>query len=273
MKKRKNIETILVGIDYTKSSDNALEYAIMMAAKSDASIMLFHMYETPVVHTFSGAYFISFTELQAYNQGKLEKYKANLLKKHPRVSIETFATYKTVKAGVDDLIKSRKIHYVVLGLESKTKFSKFLYGTTGLDIAGKISCPVIIVPENYKEHKLKHAILAVDNRKSVSAKLMKKVQKFNKHFGLQKELVHFKTADEFLFQDSKKTRAIDKKTHAKVVECDNFETGILNYAKSNKVDLIGIVSHSHSLMYNLFNESNTKVLAFKSKVPVMSLHE
>jgi hypothetical protein len=71
----KNNKTILVGIDYTKSSENALNYAILLAEKSVSSIMLYHVYETPVVHTYSGAYFVSYPDIDKYNQEKLEKFK------------------------------------------------------------------------------------------------------------------------------------------------------------------------------------------------------
>jgi nucleotide-binding universal stress UspA family protein len=269
----KTKKTILVGIDYSKSGDNALDYAVMMARKGNAKILLFHMYETPVIHTYSGAYFISYTEMQGYNKEKLEKYKEKFMLKHWNLEIETFATYKTFKNGVTDLIKSHKVHYVVLGLESKSRFSKFIYGTTGLDVAGKISCPVIIVPEKYKEHKLNKAVLALDNRKSVETKVMQKVDAFNKQFKIKKDIIHVKTENEFLFVSGKKAAALNKKWKVNIVEASNFEQGIINYSKQNKIDLISLISHSHSLIYDLFNESNTKMIAFKSRIPIMSIHE
>lgn len=272
MKKAKHTKTILVGIDYTKSSDNALYYAVMLAKRNKASVMLFHIYETPVIHTYSGAYFISYKEMQGFNMARLNKYKAKLEAKFPRVNFETFATYKSFKAGVSDLIKSRRVHYVVLGLESKSKFSKFIYGTTGLEVVGKISCPVIIVPERYKEHRLTKMVLALDNQKTVESKLMQKVKDFSKNFKAEMNAVHIKTENEFMLIPQKKAETANKKWKVNSVEAKNFETGIFSYVKESKTDLIAVFSHSHSVLYNLFNESNTKLLAFKAKIPVMSIH-
>ena len=53
-------QSILVGIDFTKSSENALNYAIMLAEKSKAALLLFHVFDTPIVHTNSGAYFVEY---------------------------------------------------------------------------------------------------------------------------------------------------------------------------------------------------------------------
>lgn len=273
MRALKNTKTILVGIDYTKSSDNALNYATLLAKRNKASIMLFHIYETPVIHTYSGAYFISYKEMQGFNMARLNKYKQKVEEKHPGVKFETFSTYKSFKAGVSDLIKSRKVHYVVLGLESKSKFSKFIYGTTGLEVAGKISCPVIIVPERYKDHRLNKMVLAIDNQKTLETKLMQKVKDFSKNFKADLSALHVKTENEFMLIPHKKSENANKKWKVNTVEAKDFETGLFAYVKSNKVDLITLISHSHSLMYNLFNESNTKQIAFKTKVPIMSIHD
>ena len=77
----------------------------------------------------------------------------------------------------------------------------------------------------------------------------------------------------FLFISSKKAARLNKKVHPKIVEAKDFATGIENYRKENHIDLITVFSHSHSALYNLFNENNTKIIAFRSKIPVMSIHE
>lgn len=264
---------ILVGIDYTKSSENALRYALMLAKKANAGVLIFHMYEVPVVHTFSGAYFVSYSEMQDYNLQKLEKYRDKFAKMHKGISIEVMATYKNVKEGVKELIRKHQVNYVVMGLDSGNKVSKFIFGTTGLELVVKISAPVIIVPESYKKHHLKNGILALDNTKTLSAGLMKRVNSFNRDFGISKEVVHVKTEDEFLFVRNKTQMSVNKKWRIKIIESDNFEKGILLYVKKKKSDMISVVSHSHSVVYNLFKETNTKKLAFKSKVPVMSIHD
>lgn len=271
--KKTSHKTILVGIDYSQSSDNALEYAIMLAERGKTSITLFHVYETPVIHTYSGAYFVSYAELQGFNIERLEKYKRKLEIKYPKTHFETMATYTSFKEAAKDLIKRRKIHYVVLGLETKSKFSKFIYGTTGMDIAGKISCPVIIVPQHYKTHRLNKSITALDNSKSIEDRFIEKVKDFSKKFKVKNEFVHVKSEDEFLFITDKKAQQLNKKLNVKRLEAKNFETGINDYRKENNIDLITLFSHSHSALYNLFNESNTKQIAFHSKIPVMSIHE
>ncbi len=266
-------KTILVGVDYTKSSENAINYAIKLAERSKASIMLFHVYETPMAHTYSGVYFVSFQDIDRYNKKRLDIYKNKLSAKHPHLTIDTFVTFTSFKQGVKDLLKKHKINLVVLGLGSKTRFSKFLYGTTGVDVAGKVNCPVIIVPERYTDHKFGSNVISIDNQKFVKSPVLKKANEFSKQFKFTNEFVHIKTEDEFLVASSERVKHQDKKLHVKTIEATDFLKGINKYVNSRGADMVTVISHSHSILYNLFNETNTKLIAFGTKKPVMAIHD
>jgi len=265
--------TILVGIDFTKSGDNALNYAAMLAERGKTSIVLFHVYETPMVHTYSGAYFISFNDIQKYNKEKLDRYKEKFNKIHPGIEILTFASYTSFKAGVKALVKQHKIQLVVLGLKSKNKFSRFLYGTTGVDVAGKVDCPVIIVPETYKRHRLEHNVLAVDNQEYLHANILQKLEDFARQFKVKTEHVHVKTEEEMFVFPEKRIRNQNKKLHVELVEAKDFDAGINKFIDKKHADMVTIISRSHSVFYKLFKETHTKLIAFRSKRPVMAIHE
>jgi len=264
----KNKGNILVGIDFTKSSENALNYAVLLAQRSGFAITLFHVFDTPVVHANSGAYFIEYASLKQNFTARLEQYKKNVEEKHPLLSIHVFTTFNSFKAEVQELVDKKKIQYVVLGLETKSKISKFIYGTTGIDIAGKINCPVIIVPEKYKAHKLEHIVLAIDNKHKQHAKEIKQVKKFAEQFNCSVNYLHVRTEHELIIEKSK-----NKDLPVETINSKEFKTGIKNYLKNHPKDLTVIITHQHNFLYHFFIESNTKEIAFQSKTPVMSVHD
>ena len=196
-------KTILVGIDFTKSSENALNYAIMLAERSKSPLLLFHVFDTPMVHMNSGAYFIEYAALKSHNIAKLESYKKKIQAKNKSLSIDVFTSFISFKEGVKELMKKEKIGYVVLGLETKSKISKFIYGTTGIDIVGKIDCPVIIVPEKYKEHKLTHTLLAIDNKNRQDVRVLKKHSELVKTYHCKNVNLHIRTENELLVEKIK----------------------------------------------------------------------
>lgn len=269
----KSKKRILVGIDYTKSSENALNYALLLAKKSNASISLLHIFEFPLIHTNSGLYVVDYKLVKDRDLRKLEHVKSKALKKFPGANIECINTTDTIKSFVKDLAKKKKVDYVVMGLETKNKISKYIYGSTGVSLSSKIECPVIIVPEHYKKHELKHTCVAVDNKETIKKRTMQKVLDFTHAHKCDHHLVHIKTEDEFLMVYEKNPAKQNKRWHIKTIEAKDFTTGVNNYAKNNKTDLVIVFSHSHSMLYNLFRETNTKHIAFESKIPVMSIHE
>lgn len=264
----KSKETILVGIDFTKSSANALNYAIMLAEKTKASLLLFHVFDTPIVHANSGAYFVEYASLKSNNVARLEQYRNEVLKSHPKLKIDIRTSFASFKEEVNALAKIGKINYIVIGLETKSKLTKFIYGTTGVDIAGKVDCPVIIVPEKYKVHKLERTVLAIDNKNKQHAVVLKKHLGFVKKHKCKNVNLHVRTEDELLIEKIK-----NKDLPVETIEAKDFKTGLIKYTRVNNIDLVTVISHSHSFLYNLFAESNTKQIAFQSKVPVMSIHD
>lgn len=265
--------TILVGIDYTKSSENALNYALMLAERTNAKVTLLHVFEFPVMHTNSGLYVVDYKAVKAGDLEKLEKVKNKALKKFPTANIECINTTDTLKSFIKDLAKKKNVDYVVLGLQTKDKLSKLLYSTTGVNLSTKIDCPVIIVPEKYTQHDLVHAAISVDNIESIKKQILNKAIDFTKTFKCNSKLIHIQTQDEFLLVNQKRAQQEKAKWDIKTVKAVDFGSGISTYAKNNKTDLVVIFSHSHSVFYNLFNESNTKHIAFSSKIPVMSIHD
>jgi nucleotide-binding universal stress UspA family protein len=273
MKKKITHKKILVGIDYSKSSENALRYAQQMAERMSASIILLHVFEFPIVHTNSGMYMVDYKEVKKRDLAKLERVKNKALKNFPEITIETMNTTDRVQDVIKDLAGKKKIDLIVLGLETKSSISKFIQGSTGVNLASKIECPVVIVPEKYKVHELTHAMITVDNREHIQKRMIDRATEFTNVLKINSKLVHIKTDDEFLQIYERNPKKENEKWDIKTIEAKSFEKGVSKYVKNNNATMVIIFSQAHSLFYKLFNETNTAKIAFESKVPVVSIHE
>jgi nucleotide-binding universal stress UspA family protein len=264
---------ILVGVDYTKSSLNAVDYAAGLAKQSGATLILFHVYEFPVVHTNAGLYMVDYKAIKRDDLARLEQLKTKTLGKHPGLQLEIGNSNMSFKAYVEELAAKKKIHVVVLGLETKSKISKFIWGTTGVDIAGKIDCPVVIVPESYTKHKYEKVMAAVDYKQDLKRVVIRKAEQFAKDNQMTCNLVHIQTEDELDFGiEAGERRREAAKWNIELFKAKGFSEGVKKYVSQNKSDLVVLFSRKHSLVYRLFNETNTKTIAFNSNVPVMAVH-
>lgn len=268
------MRTIIAGVDFTQSSYNAARYAAMLAQKIDCKLVLFNMFDVPLIHSNSGLYFMSYNSIRDTSVDKLKKFLTRLSKEFPKLDMNYFVTTGSFVEEVNTFVKKHRVQMVVLGLASKNRFSKFIYGSHSTDIAGKVDAPVIIVPEQYKEHKLKTAVMAVDNREKLHKASLKRFDTFTKEAKLNVHLLHVLTEDELF--DHKKNQKLEigsKKYPIEVINESNLERGLKKYTLDSKIDLITIISRHHSAFYNMFNETHTKHIAFSSKVPVMAIHE
>jgi len=268
------MKTIVVGIDFTESSRNAAHYAALLANKLDCSIVLLNLYDAPLIHSNGGMYFVSAAAIKKQNEDKLRRFFIRFKDSHPRVKMKYLSVSGSFRDEISDFLAHHRVQCVVMGLATKNRFSKFLYGSHSTDIAGKLNAPVIIVPEKYKEYKLKNVLLAVDNPKALSAFSLRPLALLAEEAGANIRVLHVRTENELLESPKKEKLKIKNKRYpVEVIEKGKIETGVNEFTGENKTDLICVLSHPHSVFYNMFNETNTKKIAFSTQVPVMAIHE
>jgi nucleotide-binding universal stress UspA family protein len=268
------MKTIITGVDFSASSYNAAKYAAMLAQKLNYKLILFNMYEVPLLHSNSGLYFMPSDSIREESVNGTDLFCKKLRKLYPKIEIGAFVSTGFFKQQLTNFIKTHQVKLVVMGITTKNKFSKFLYGSHSTEIAGKINVPVIVVPDNFKKHRLHKVLLGVDNKEKLHKSSLTAFENFVKETKAITNLLHVQTEDEIFVDKTQTTIKLNGKNQ-KIVSCpySTFESGISAYAKEKEVDLITIISKKHSAFYNLFNESNTKKIASTSKIPIMAIHE
>lgn len=267
------MKTIIAGTDFTPSSVNACKYAALLAEKLHCKLTIFNMLEAPILHSNMGLYGISYISARRRGQAKARKVVEQLQKLFPSLEISMFVTDNGVKDELKRFIAAHRVEAAVMGLESKNRISKFIYGSHGVDLAGKIDAPVIIVPEKYKDHKLDNVLLAVDNTEKLYKSSLVSFEKFMALSKAKLKVMHVRTPYEVFAPAITSLKLGGKKVPIELTEAKNIQDGIRKYSRKEGADLVAVVSKKHSAFYNLFVESNTKKAAFAAKVPVLAIHE
>ena len=267
------MQTILTTTDFTPSSLNACHYAAMLAGKLKCKLTILNLFDVPLVHSNSGLFFMSFQSTKKNHGDRLKKLEADLRKHHPRLKIESVTTTGSLKEEVQTFIDAHQIKAVVMGLGAKTKLDRYLQGSHSTDLAGKISAPVIIVPEKFTEHHLHAVLVGVDNKQKLYHAKLEAFEIFLKETKAKLRLLHVRTAEE-IFKPIQQELILNHKSQ-KIIsrEAKTVKQGILEYANEYAFDMIVVISKKHSGFYELFSETNTKQIAFASNIPVMALHD
>lgn len=267
------MKTIIACTDFSETSDNACRYAAFLANKLNCKLTIFNMFDAPVIHSNTGLYLISYSGNKTTSQQNTHKLITKLQTQFPKIKMDSFITSGAFKKELEAFTKAHKIEAAVMGLATKNRISKYIYGSHGVDTAGKIDCPVIIVPSNYKNHQLSKVLLTVDSHEKLLKSSLKGFEKFIQESKAKLNLLHVRTEDEIFDPAIDALRVNGKNLKIDVIKANDIQTGVKKHCVTGNIDMIAIISKKHSVFYNFFSESNTKKIAFSSKVPVMSIHE
>lgn len=267
------MKTIIAGTDFTPSSENACKYAAMLASKLNCKLVLFNLFQAPVIHTNVGLYGIDYKGQKTMSETKTTKLVIELQKLYPKLKISQFTANGAFSEELKEFTDIHHVQAAVMGLKAKDALSKFLYGSHGVNIAGKINSPVIIVPESYKKHELFEILLAVDNSEKLHKPSLRSLENLVKVTKAKLDLLYVRTPDELFIPVLKSLTINKEKKEIEIIRSKDITTGIDRYRKEKGSDLIAIISKRHSIFYDMFSESHTKKIAFVSKIPVMAIHE
>lgn len=130
------IKKILVAIDFSEHSKDALDSAISLAKVSNAEIVCLHQFEVPNGYTKIGK---SFDEFASIMQGHAEKENEEFMKKVDTAGVKISTIYdshedKDVADALVEKAKELKIDLIVIGARGRTDIAAFFLGSVTEDL-------------------------------------------------------------------------------------------------------------------------------------------
>lgn len=152
----KELNRILVPVDFSDCSRAALDHAISLAQKFDASVEVFHVYEPPY---YVGDVLLQMPGDQSVTMGDYIRSQAEKLLDELVESVEGVHDVTLVRglvAGVPyqaivDKAKSNDYDLIVLGTHGRRGLSHLLMGSVAERVLRKAPCPVMVVRDEYPD--------------------------------------------------------------------------------------------------------------------------
>ena len=274
------MKSILVPIDFSKDSMNALEHAIAMANKVKSSIRVIHVrkdknYDEPFI--IKGKEKEYGTTVDDFCKELIEqnrsKYKGGGTFDY---LIKVGKIYKVIS---DQAIKD-KAFLIIMGTHGVSGFEEFWLGSNSYRVVCKAPCPVITVRHGFKKKDINKIVLPID----ADRETRKKVQ-FNADLAAALEAeVHIVSVRTTQKADIKKrlnnyvkqTGDYLKKKGVKIVTDDLYGSDIADlttsYGVHVRADLIAIMSNQRGTPLNMHISSTAQQMVNHSPIPVLSIH-
>lgn len=272
---------IIVGIDFSKGSLGALDYAVNIAAKSGAKVLMVWVDKVNYTSTFFNT---PKTGYKAEIKAQFEK----LIKKYD----------KKIKGKIDYKIRSGKVYQeianqakysdadlIVSGTHGTSGFQEFWIGSNANRIVSTAPCPVVTIRQGFcmkPKQGIKKIILPIDSTQETREKVPF-AMRLAKHFNPEIHLVALhstsvqsikRRVNSYADQVEKYIKKLDEgmKVVRASIDAESVTTSTLNYVKEVDGDLIAIMTEQETSAANIFLGPYAQQIVNRSEVPVLSVH-
>ncbi len=276
------MKTILVPTDFSKNATVAFQYAIGLAKKTKAKIILLHVFETTVLYTEipMSTVQMDYTMLHDTAARNLKRYYHKFKSEIGKLNVELMLSQGLPSAMAVQVAQERKVDLMVIGTTGKGLAGRLFIGSNAVRLIRNSSCLVLAIPPKGKFEEIKTIVYTTDltNESVIHAK---SILPFAKELNAELIFLHVNSLferPEIKSDAAKLSKKIKKlisypKTSGYVCNDEDVSIGINNFIKNHKADCIAMYTHHRSILGSLFNKSITKTMSFHTKVPLLVIHE
>lgn len=271
------MKRILVPIDFSEYSVDALKVAAKVAKKNNFEIILLHILEMPHLSNDPFGNSNSIPEIIFFKNKAIDKLE-ELMDSEFLEGIEVLESIELNKVdlGVIDAAAKNHVDLIIMGSHGTSGFKELLVGSNTEKIVRHSKIPVLVIKKEEAEFKPNHIVFASDFSEETKEPFAKMLE-FSKIFGSKLSLVTICTPSSF-----KTTRATEKNmvnfvenfeienysTH--IYNDTNIENGIVNFADTVQADIIGICTHGRTGLAHFFNGNVSEGLVNHVSKPIMT---
>jgi nucleotide-binding universal stress UspA family protein len=272
------MKTILVATDFSPAATNAANYAADMALAINATVVLLHVYQMPVIYLEVPVAYTE-EEMRQDAQKNINRLKGELLlKRGAKLKIETeirlgefFPVLKSICCKIEP-------YAVVMGSQGSTAAERILFGGHTIYAMKHLDWPLITVPMNASFSAIKKIGLACDFEKVLDTTPIEEIKILLKDFSAELHVLNTDKQTSFnpdiVFQSGileEMLAPMIPQYH--FISNDQIDEGIMDFAEKNQIDLLIVLPKKHSFFDQLIHKSHSKQLVLHSHLPVMAIHE
>lgn len=274
------MKKIIVPVDFSIYSENALQTAAFMAKQNNAEIVVVHMLELShaLINQSESA---SQQEMIFYLKLAERKFNDFLQKDYlSTLKVTPIIKHFKIFSELDKLAKEEKADLIIMGSKGTSGLEEMFIGSNTEKVIRYANVPVLVVKENAITKKVENVVFACDFTEEDIDPYVRAKALFKK-LGCNLQLVYVNTPTS-KFKNSKeikeKMKAFFKNVNedvnsienVKVVADYSVEKGVLYFADESKADVIAVATHGRKGVSHFFEGSISEDIANHSKLPIIS---
>lgn len=273
------MKKILVPIDFSEVSKNALTYAVKLAAHTHASVQAVHAYLPTIPEPYLVA---AFQDDILENQEKLAiQYFEDIRQTLPPEALDQIdLQFKIVLGGpietILKMVQAEKPDLVMMGMRSGNPIAKKLLGSTTAAMIQRVDVPVMVIPADADFHSLSHLTFASDLEEG-DLDIIELVSEMFHSWAPALQCVHVQAAEPPIEEQlqvrrlRKSCEAHDRISSVEVMTVTNEDVseGILSLVTRRHSDMIILRTHLRGFWGRLLHTSVSRELSRKTLIPLL----
>ncbi len=272
------MKTLIVVTDFSPTASNAVNYAADMALTINATLLILHVYQLPVIYLEVP---LAYTEDEMRHDAEKSIHRLRsqlLLKRGAKLKVDTSLRLGEFFDELQAECKSVKPYAVVMGSQGTTAAERLFFGGHTVYAMKHLAWPLITVPIDATFSTIKNIGLAFDFEKEVDETPVEEIKILLKDFSAELHVLN--TGKETYFNPDTvfRSKVLEDMLapllpHYHFISSDQIDQGVMDFSIKNKIDLLIVLPKRHSFFDKLIHKSQSKQLVLHSHVPVMAIHE
>ncbi|NPA43301.1 MAG: universal stress protein [Chlorobi bacterium] len=261
------MKRILVPIDFSPRSIDALKVAVQIARKTGAEIILLHLIDLPSdeVGMFVDGVPTGPAALILMNRARAkfdELFKEDFLQ---GVKVEDYVDFNKPFEGISDYAKEKDVDLIVMGSHGTSGLNGFFVGSNTEKVVRTSEIPVLVIKKPVEEFKLDNVVFA-SAFKDECHKCFSKILDFIKLFDPTLHFLRVNTVTRFLatheskdlmrgFIEPHEKELADLEHTMNVYDDYSVQEGIFHFADLVDADLIALTTHGRQGLLHFLQDS------------------
>lgn len=273
------IENILVPVDFSDCSDNALNYAIELAVLYKAKLTLLHCY---VVHIPAAEITMDlqpqlareYQENAEKNFTLLKERTTGLGKVHHRVVIKT----SFINMGIIAATEEFEADLIVMGTKGAGNRIDAFFGSNTYHTIKKSVIPVLVIPEGAQFVTPGKILFAADFKHLGEVKSLDMIKVLSRQFNAEVQVLHVGHgwSELNMHQTSEAAAIIEYLGNTEhsfhfVKEETQVEDAIEDHLEKHKNELLVLIVRKHHFPGSLFSKKITRRTVLHTDLPLLAI--
>jgi nucleotide-binding universal stress UspA family protein len=279
------MKTILVPTDFSPCAEIALNYAVMLAQKADAEIILVHSFNLLDSKLSDDKFLMN--DHNGFIQTELY-CKLNRLKFYHEHTTPVRITTKLYEGNdiTDCILKAANDHHatlIVMGTLGAANLRNKIFGSNAADVINKSEIPVLTIPRNYACTEPKDILIAINDiyeDPETLAPVFNLAHLFNGKLCIAlfteeddevlDVIAHTRTTNLIEY----KLKSAYKKAPIDVIKLSgrDFHETIMQFIREKQINLLSMITYRRGFWESIFSSSLTQKMSYHSTIPLLSLH-